>query len=115
MKTGAHLKIKNFGSHVLGVALEGDPRKPEPDEFRVSFPGGDVSVVRCEDGSYWAHVRVDHEQASMFKPDTDTPHRIKDARLDIAGRHTSEVDTGEFGADGLYHLAVRIAPKGGRR
>lgn len=110
-KTGSHLKIKPMGSHVLGVTLEGDRNNPEPDEFRVQFPGGDVSVVRCTDGTYWAHVRVDHEEHGMFIPGENVPARITEARLDIVGRNASEVDTGDFAADGLYHLAVRVTRK----
>lgn len=111
-KTGAHLKIQPFGSNVLGVRLEGNPRKPEPDEFRVAFPGGDVSIARCTDGTYWVHVRVDHEQAGMFVPGEDTPARITEARLDIYGKNTSEVDTGDFSDDNLYHVAFRVAQTG---
>lgn len=111
-KTGSHLKIQNFGSNVLGVRLEGNPRNPEPDEFRLAFPGGDVSVVRCTDRTYWAHVRVDHEDAGVFDPSSDKPARIVDARLDVAGKGVFHGDSiGAFNDDGLYHLAVRIAPK----
>lgn len=110
-KTGSHLKIISLGSAVLGVRLEGNPRKPEPDEFRVNFPGGDVSVVRCSDGTYWAHVRVDHENHGMFTTGVDKPHRIVDARLDINGIHAADVNVGDFKNPELYHLAVRIAPK----
>jgi hypothetical protein len=112
MKTGAHLKVVNMGSHVLGVRLEGDKRKPEPDEFRVSFPGGDVSVVRCSDGSYWAHIRVDHEGASMFNPAEDKPAQMVDARVDLVGKPTkSNPDC--LGDPALYHLAIRIERKRG--
>ena len=73
------------------------------------FPGGAVSVVRTNDGDYWVHVAVanrwndpqglefDHELA-----------RITDARLDITGKHASQVDAGDFKDPGLYHLAVRV-------
>lgn len=109
MRTGEHLKIKRFGSHVLGVTLEGNSKNPEPEEFRVEFPGGDISVVRRTDGSYWAHIRVDKPGAGMFNPDTDTPASIVEARLDILGEHTSQVNVGDFNNPKLYHLAVRIA------
>lgn len=56
MKTGAHLKIESFGSNALGVKLLGNPQKPEPDSFRVEFPGGVVDLERCVDGSYWVHI-----------------------------------------------------------
>jgi len=110
-KTGAHLKVRPFGSNVLGVRLEGDRRQPEPAEFRVSFQGGDISVVRCTDGSYWAHVSVDHEQAGWFDSGSMKAARLTDARLDIVGKHAAETNPGDFLNDGLYHLAVRIAIK----
>ena len=106
--TGSHLKVKALGDNVQGVVLEGNPRKPEHAEFRVMFPGGSVSVCRCTDGSYWAHVAVDHPEHPMFVPGEDEPARLVDARLDIVGRHTSEVNIGEFADPNLYHLAVRV-------
>ncbi len=107
-KTGSRLKIIQMGDSVQGVRLEGNRAKPEHDEFRVRFPGGDVSVTRCTDGSYWVHVRADHKDHPAQTPGEFIPSHIKEARLDILGRHTSEVDIGEFADPNLYHLAVRV-------
>lgn len=103
--TGAHLKIVKLGDNCHGVELHGDRTRPEHAEFRVSFPGGDVNVVRTTDGNYWIHVRVNRP--------TDGPQRVMgkmiDARLDIIGRHSDDVDRGDFADPNLHHLAVRIA------
>lgn len=106
-RTGAHLKVTRMGDNVLGVRLEGDRRKPEPDAFRVVFPGGDVDVSRTLDGEYWIHVRVDRPGR---RTDEDGPTaRIVDARLDIEAKHAADTDAGDFAHPDLYHLAVRIA------
>lgn len=95
------LKVVSMGDAVQGVHLLGNRRNPEPVHFRVTFPGGDVDVVRTTDDEYWIHVYVHHH-----------PHgQIVDARLDIAGRHTSDVKMGDFGDPKLYHLAVRVGLK----
>jgi len=100
------LRVTSFGTDCEGIELKGDKHHPEPDHARIALPGGDVDVVRCDDGSYWVHIRVD------LPDDGDDPHRefasITDGRLDILGRHTSEVDRGEIDNPDLYHLAVRI-------
>lgn len=106
MKTGSHLKIRPMGDSVLGVELEGNPKRPEPIHFRVVFPGGDVDVVRTTDGDYWVHVRTDiPEHRIDFEGPTA---RIVNARLDIHGQSVSEVNIGDFNSPGLYHVAFRI-------
>lgn len=112
MKTGSHLAIKAMGENVMGVHLEGNKQKPEPIHFRVSFPGGDVDVVRTTDNQYWIHVHVNNKEASSYTPFEDEG-RIVDARLDLADRSVNETNVGDFNSPALYHLAVRIA-KGAR-
>jgi hypothetical protein len=101
------LKVTDFGSQVQGVTLKGDRRHPEPESFRVKFPGGDVDVTRTTDDEYWIHVRVNRPENTI---DEDEPNgRIVDARLDIVNKHASQTKVGDFENPGLYHLAVRIA------
>ena len=101
------LKVERFGTEAQGIRLLGDPKiQPEPLHVRVAFPGGDVDVVRCDDGSYWVHIRVDHEATDDF--DLRMAGELVDARLDIAGMSTAEANTGDFDHPGLYHLAVRV-------
>jgi len=101
------LKVINFGTKVQGVSLKGDQRNPEPESFRVQFPGGDVDVVRTTDDEYWVHVRVNRPENFL---DEDAPlGRIVDARLDITDKHASETMVGDFENPNLYHLAVRVA------
>lgn len=109
MKTGSHFKIRSMGEKVLGVELEGNPSNPEPEHFRVCFPGGDVDIVRTTTNDYWIHVRVNHEDHGAFVKGEDVPARIVDARLDLTNKHTAEVNVGDFNDPNLYHLAVRVA------
>jgi len=102
--TGSHLKIKKMGDNVMGVDLKGNPAKPEPIHFRVSFPGGDVDVARTEEGKNWVHVRVNNPRSSNFDPTSRTGY-IEAARGDYADSGPSTpVDVR---AD-LYHLAVKV-------
>ena len=100
------LKVINFGTDVQGVKLKGNPKNPEPESFRVQFPGGDVDVTRTTDNEYWVHIRVNRPGNSI---DEEEPNgHITDARLDIVGKHASETKVGDFENPDLYHLAVRI-------
>jgi hypothetical protein len=101
------LAVRDFGEKAQGVELRGDTRNPEPEHFRVVFPGGDVDIVRCDDGSYWIHVRVDRPED--FGDAGEGPYgRVLSGRVDVDGRHTSDLDPGLLADPGLYHLAVRI-------
>lgn len=111
MKTGSHLKIRPFGDNVLGVELEGNPRKPEPVSFRVKFPGGEVDIERCENGSYWVHTLINEPQTTVdrYGPgEVEDLARVSEARLHISGKHTSEVDFGDFENPGLYDVALHV-------
>lgn len=105
-KTGHHLEIKSMGEDVLGVELKGNPDQPEPIHFRVSFPGGDVDIVRTTDNQYWAHFRVNRPD------DGDEPDRVfgrlVDARIDCRDKHASQCDIGDFNRDDLYHVAFKV-------
>jgi len=97
-----------MGTAVMGVTLEGNPAKPEPEYFRVRFPGGDVDLVRLDDGSYWVHVSVNRPQDIIGNEDAAKVGKLADARLDITGKHANEANIGDFENPGLYHLAVRV-------
>jgi hypothetical protein len=102
------LAIERMGDEVQGIRLRGTRGcGPEPTHVRIVFPGGDVDVARCDDGSYWIHVRVDSE-ADVRAESADHAGKLVDARLDIRGKHASECDAGDFGHPELYHLAVRV-------
>ncbi len=109
MKTGSHLKIKSMGTDVLGVELEGNPNKPEPIYFRVAFPFGDVDIVRCQDNTYWVHIRIDHENAGL-NIRGEPRGKFIDARIDLTSKHTDECDAGDFAHPDMYHLAVKLGP-----
>lgn len=113
MKTGAHLKVVSLGDNVLGVNLEGNPRKPEPDSFRVHFPGGAVDIERCTDNSYWVHVICDSKDSVESREGPQDQHgrpyaRFSEARLHMTTKHTSEAVMGDFVNPGLYDVALRV-------
>ena len=108
-RTGQHLKIVSMGEAVLGVKLEGNPKKPEPIHFRVVLPFGDVDIVRCTDNTYWVHIRNNTYQQIAEEAAKQAGVFI-DGRIDITGKHSSECDAGDFGHPDMYHMAVRIGP-----
>lgn len=105
MKT---LKVeKTADNDVQQVTLRGDHKNPDPLHLRVRFPGGDVVIARCTDGSYWVHVRAERPGNSM--DDGEGPYgRILEGRADLLDKHAAEVDPGLIGNPNLYHLAVRV-------
>jgi|SRR5579863_7675188 len=111
MKTGQHLKIESFGEKVQGVTLHGDPRKPEPESFRVNFPGGVLDIERCSDNSYWVHVIAMTPDTIMktYGPDSGQPvGRFAEARMHLDCKHSAEADLGDFENPGLYDVALRV-------
>ena len=105
MKT---LKVTHSGDKVQQVVLCGDRRNPEPEHFRIVLPFGDVDIVRCTDDSYWVHIRVNRPE------DGDSLDRkmgfVMDGRLDIHGKHVSDVLGAPLDDPNLYHAAIRIGP-----
>jgi hypothetical protein len=109
------LAVEDFGTEVQGVRLRGDPKvRPEPETFRVVFPGGDVDVVRCEDGSYWVHVRVDTEK-DVREERAEVVGTVDEAHVDFFERYPTLAEADAVRRLGLvppevgpYHLAVRV-------
>ena len=107
------LPIERMGDKVQGVHLFGDPKRPEPDHFRVVFPFGDLDIARCDDGTYWVHLCVHRPEQTHSDPADLTLGRFVDGRVDSHHRHASETrDLAEpLNQPGIYHLAVRIGPE----
>jgi hypothetical protein len=106
MRSNAHLKIQTPGNAGYSyVRLEGVKDKPERSEFRVYFPGGSVCVTRTQDGDYWAHLDVNHPNATYYDP-LDPAGRLVDGRADYCGRHAEKVAALEDPE--LYHVALRV-------
>ena len=41
------------------INVFGDKRKkPEPEQHRICFPGGEIHVDRTSDDEYWAHIYI---------------------------------------------------------
>lgn len=85
------------------VLLGDKTKKAESAQHIIEFPGGAIEVSRCEDGSYWAHVTVNAEQAiDDAEGRVSAIGRIVDARADYPD------GVRDVKAEGLTHLAVRI-------
>lgn len=107
------LKVTSFGESAEGIALSGNPKSGEPAHVRITFPGGDVEVVRATDGAhpdYWVHVRINHSEHGMFVPGEDMAGQLCDARLDQLDKSASESNLGDFSRPQLYHVALRVKP-----
>lgn len=105
------MKVIDFGTTVQGVRLKGDRKNPEPESFRVAFPGGDVDVVRTTDGEYWVHVRVNHPEDGA-EPEREFGRLVDTVELRGHGAHTSAIE--DFRHPDLYHMAVRITKRENR-
>ena len=110
------LRIERFGDECQGICLRGDPATcPEPTHVRVVFPGGDVDVVRCDDGSYWVHVRVNRPDDAEVVTGDAVAGALVDGRADVRGRSTSDCDPGDLADPDLEHVAIRVAPARGAK
>lgn len=78
-----------FGKAPKKISLLGDKTRPEPATHIIEFPGGAIELSRTSDGSYWAHIIVNHDFA------LDDAHGLRAAFGDVIG---SRIDY-EFPAD----------------
>ena len=97
----------------LPIYLEGNPKKPEPESFRVHFPGGVVDIERCTDNSYWVHVVCDLKERVESREGPQDQHgrpyaQFTDARMHMTTKHSSDANLGDFADPGLYDVALRI-------
>ena len=106
------------------ATLFGDPNKQvEPEEVRIEFPGGAVSVTRVEgeDGNieYWAHTSVFHEDHPVKhrtenmdgNGDPKPTGKIIDARIDRYDKGAREtIELAGALDEHVDHVAVRIRP-----
>lgn len=101
------------GSNVAVVHITGDLNNNEPAHVRISFPGGDVEVVRAVDGKhadYWVHLRVNRPGYGHYIKGDTTTARIIDARIDAhnTGNGSSYQDAKQFNNPDTYHVALRV-------
>lgn len=57
----ARAKVVHSDDAVL-IKFDGNPRNPEPSTAVIRFPGGEVEVARCSDGTYWVHTYAASEK-----------------------------------------------------
>jgi len=108
------LNITSFGESAEGIELTGNPKSCEPDHVRITFPGGDLEIVRATDGrcpDYWVHVRINNPKDGMNIQGETLHATLSSARLDIHGKGTAEAKLGDFGHPDLYHVAFRVHPQ----
>lgn len=95
------------GSATKTLFMRGDKADPEKPYYRIIFPGGCVYVARTSDDEYWAHISVNHKQATAFDP-TQPAGRLCDARIDVTDKHAADVVWADFESPNLYHVAVKV-------
>ena len=95
------------GTDMREIVLKGDPKNPEKTYAQIRFPGGVLYCARCDDGSYWAHITINHADHTSFDPFTHTGH-IVDGRLDLTTKSAIDVNTGDFDNPSTYHVAIRV-------
>ncbi len=101
------------GSDVALVEITGNRKNNEPAHVRISFPGGDVEVVRAKDGDdadYWVHLRVNRPSDGGNIPGETDLARVIDARIDArnTGNGSSHQDAKVFENPEIYHVALRV-------
>lgn len=111
MRTGEHLKIRSLGDNTLGVTLEGNPKKPEPESFRVHFPGGHVDIMRNGANDYWIHIGVNQAGMIAHRGIVEPIAHVEEARIDVWTKPMNETEQGDLGHPDFYHAAFRV--KGG--
>lgn len=87
-------------------------------ETIIQFPGGSVSVMRTSEGDYWAHITRDRA-AQVAPPWVGTllAGRMDFDRTDVDQDRLDLLDSvrGITSDPALYHVALRIATKTGRK
>jgi len=100
-------------------------KKLEPEEHRIHFPGGCISVARTTTGEYWAHISVntpaehEHHNGDFTEGHTiSKTGRVTRSRIDFDhSEYIRRHDAGESTIPSLpnqrhiHHVAVQIAIK----
>ena len=99
--------LKVTGNNTMQhIYIKGDPEEPEPGEFYIHFPGGQIGVSRCSDGTYWAHLNLEDEKedGSGRKKKSN----IIEARIDCKEKGVNEQIVGDMARPDCYHIAIKI-------
>lgn len=108
LQGGTELNKAKIGGTTV---LFGDPKiRPEKPYTIITFPGGDVEIARCDDGTYWVHVAVRRDDvtgqdASIIRGriDASTQRYADEANAVI----NAEIEQGD-----INHIAFLVRPHG---
>ena len=93
----AKLKRIVHSEDACTMIFDGDIRCPEPTAGIIKFPGGHVEVSRTSDGTYWAHIAVNHPSNTVAsRIDYDFDAQVSKNIIDVPE------------ANHIQHLALRI-------
>jgi hypothetical protein len=85
------------------ILIKGDKRNPEPSLHVIQFPGGQVEVSRCSDGSYYTHIHV-NESANIIDSRVDYPFELARQREDNGLKPIPKIDLFEH----IQKIAIKI-------
>ena len=88
------------------IRLFGDKaRKVESAQHIIEFPGGAIEVSRCTDGTYWAHILINHGfDEGDGKGYSSARGEVIDSRIQ---RDEENVDSLP-GSERITQIAVRV-------
>lgn len=96
------------------TVLHGNPKKPEPAQHIIMFPGGSIEVSRTENDEYMVHIAVNHKEIVDGTTTLAKRGDVVSSRLDYDYPH-NVIGTIPNIAN-LNHLAIRVrtqsAPEG---
>ena len=93
----AKAKVVNSEDTVT-VIFKGDKNNPEPSTGIIKFPGGNIEVSRCHDGTYWAHLNIEEVG------------NIIDSRMDVVGVQLAKTVHEIPYGDQVNHFAIKVSP-----
>lgn len=88
------------------IELLGDKtKKVESAQHIIEFPGGAIEVSRCTDGTYWAHILLNHGfDEGDGKGFSSARGEVIESRVQRDGEHVLSLDHGSR----ITQIAVQI-------
>lgn len=85
------------------LIIRGNKQNPEPTLHVIQFPGGQVEVSRCSDGTYFTHIHV-NESANVVDSRVDYPYELARHREEQGLKSIPKIDDFEK----IQKNAIRI-------